>query len=122
MTTQNPSYFRILPVWLVLLAFLCCMMVPSLAHAKKEMTIATEGDPGDGMDYSGGGGGILDGDSDQGFAPTEAEMGILPSFWIWPNSSFHLVGIDFIDFSSCFVNGEIVIFVRINSLNRRANK
>ena len=64
MMTQNSSCSRIVAVWLVLLAFLCGMIVPSLALAKQDMTIGSEGDPTDGLDYTGGGGGgggILDG-------------------------------------------------------------
>jgi hypothetical protein len=59
MTTQNSFYFRILVVWLVFFVFLFGMIVPSSAHAKKEMTIATEGDPGDGLGAQGGGGSIF---------------------------------------------------------------
>jgi len=57
MTTQNSSYSRIVAVWFVLLVFLCGMIVPSLALAKKEMTIDSEGDPGDGLESGGGGSG-----------------------------------------------------------------
>ena len=61
MTTQNSSYSRILAVWLVFFVFLVGMILPSPVHAKREMTIGSEGDPGDGMDFAGGGGGDNDG-------------------------------------------------------------
>jgi hypothetical protein len=57
MTTQNSSYSRILAVWMVLFSFLFGMVFPPLVQAKVEMTIATEGDPGDGLEGSGGGSG-----------------------------------------------------------------
>ena len=60
MMTQNFSYSRILAVWLVLLAFFCGMILPSIAIARMEFTIATEGDPGDGLENNGGGGGSGD--------------------------------------------------------------
>jgi hypothetical protein len=60
MMSQTSSRSRIIATWLVLLALLCMAMAPSMALAKKEMTIATEGDPDDGLDYSGGGSGFLD--------------------------------------------------------------
>jgi len=67
MMTQNSSCSRIVAVWLVLLAFLCCMMVPALAIASKDIEIEMEGDPRDGLDSTGGGGGgsSLDGGDDQ---------------------------------------------------------
>ena len=60
MTSQNFSYSRIIAVWLVVIAFLCGMIVPSLALANVEISLGSEGDPDDGLDFSGGGGGGLD--------------------------------------------------------------
>jgi len=57
MMTKNSSSSRIFAVWMVLLAFLCGMIVPSLAVANQDMTIGSEGDPGDGLESSGGGSG-----------------------------------------------------------------
>ena len=65
MTTHNSSFSRILAVWMVLIAFLCGMILPSFAIARVEIVIATEGDPEDGLDYSGGGGGTSDGSGGQ---------------------------------------------------------
>jgi len=59
MMSHSSSPSRIVVVWLVLVAFLCCLMVPSVALAKKERTIATEGDPEDGLGATGGGNGML---------------------------------------------------------------
>jgi len=72
MMTHNSSQFRIIAVWLVLLAVLCVMIVPSVALAKQEMVIATEGDPTDGFGATGGGSGNLDDDGDQ---PVENMVG-----------------------------------------------
>jgi len=41
------------------------MIVPALALAKQEMTIDSEGDPEDGLDFAGGGSGTLNGDNDK---------------------------------------------------------
>lgn len=57
MMTQKSSYSRIIAVWMVLFAFFGGMVFPSYVQAKVDMTIATEGDPTDGLDYAGGGGG-----------------------------------------------------------------
>ena len=59
MVTQTTSNSRIIAVWLMLIVFLCGMMMPSLVLANKEITIGTEGDPRDGLDYSGGGSGSV---------------------------------------------------------------
>jgi len=71
MMTQNSSQSRIIAVWLVLLAFLCVMIVPSMALAKEEMVIGTEGDPTDGLGATGGGSGNVD-EEDNNFS------GLLP--------------------------------------------
>ena len=44
-------------VWLLLVAILCVAVLPTVAVAKLIDEIATEGDPGDGMDSTGSGGG-----------------------------------------------------------------
>jgi len=83
MTTKNSSYSRIVAVWLVLLAFLCGMIVPSLALAKQEMEIAMEGDPTDGLDFAGGGGGG-DGTFDGGGGEVPPSIpGILDQKFSW---------------------------------------
>jgi len=43
-------------VWLLLVAILCVAVLPSVASAKLIEKIATEGDPTDGHDSTGGGG------------------------------------------------------------------
>lgn len=57
MMSQTSSRSLIIAAWLMLFTFVCIAVAPSVALAKKEMTIATEGDPDDGLDSSGGGGG-----------------------------------------------------------------
>ena len=102
MMTQNSSCSRIVAVWLVLLAFLCGMIVPSLAVANQDMTIDTEGDPTDGLDYSGGGGGgggILD-DGDGG------EPQLSPGFRYQEYSWDFLINFDLIILTS-WENGQI---------------
>lgn len=77
MMTRNSSCSRIVTVWLVLLAFLCGMIVPSLALANQDMTIDTEGDPTDGFGAAGGGGGSLIDDGDQSSVNPDGSLGIL---------------------------------------------
>ena len=93
MMTHTFSQSRIIAVWLVLLAFLCCIMVPSLALAKKDMIIATEGDPEDGLDYSGGGSGILNGDTEQ--SPSSSLESNYDLFYLaleyYPKFGYHLI-------------------------------
>jgi len=104
MKTKNPSYSRIVAVWLVLLVFLCGMVVPSLALARQEMDIAMEGDPTDGLDFAGGGGGdgAFDGgggevpQSSPGFLNQEYSWDFIVQFdflflTIWENGQFKLV-------------------------------
>jgi hypothetical protein len=86
MTTQNSSYSRILAVWLVLFAFLCGMVVPSVTLAKVDMVIATEGDPTDGLGAAGGGGDGLGGDGDGQSVGPASEAMVLVSIEIhWKN-------------------------------------
>ncbi len=80
MMTQNFSYSRILAVWLVLLAFFCGMILPSIAIARMEFTIATEGDPGDGMDSDSGGGGGSGGSDNETTPVTGAKN--ISQYWI----------------------------------------
>ena len=93
MMTQNSSCSRIVAVWLVLLAFLCCTMVPSLAVASKDMEIESEGDPEDGLDSSGGGGGFSIGDNDQSSSQSlDSDIDQIPFvFYIYPNFNVFLI-------------------------------
>jgi len=72
MMTQNSSCSRIFAVWMVLLAFLCGMIVPSLAIANQDMEIELEGDPGDGLENDGGG-------SSQEFQNSQDSKFVFPS-------------------------------------------
>ena len=89
MMTKNSSYSRIVAVWLVLLAFLCGMIVPSLALAIQDMDIEMEGDPGDGLGATGGGGGFQ---NDQGSSEAPIVDSIAISFssqlWSIPNNRY----------------------------------
>ena len=102
MKTHTSSQSRIITVWLVLLAFLCCMMVPSIALAKKDMVIATEGDPTDGLDNTGGGGsGSLDpGDGGEPqISPNILDFGI--NFELVPTCHFYFLPV--------WENGHLII-------------
>ncbi len=92
MMTQNSSCSRIVAVWMVLFAFCCGMIVPSLAVANQEMTIGSEGDPGDGLGATGGGGGFLNDLDDQGSSDASSVGGVqinsISQWWLIPNGSF----------------------------------
>ncbi len=92
MMTQNFSYSRILAVWMVLFAFFCGVILPSVTLAKVEMAIATEGDPGDGLGASGGGGFNVDQDQNNGPSFESLEnfrsMEDATSYWAYPLTGF----------------------------------
>ena len=103
MMTRNFPLFRILPVWLVLFAFLGGMILPSVAIARVEIAIATEGDPDDGLDSAGGGGGntesgenlnILDSNKwikDRGFLSYSAGFEIKVYWVVWTDNQLEFI-------------------------------
>ena len=115
MMTHTSSRSRIITVWLVLLAFLCAMIVPSMALAKKDMTIATEGDPGDGMDFSGGGGsGVIIGDNNQDISEPGSNQKFSTEYSLQNSNESYFDWVEYQLFVPYFVNGQIVFFININ--------
>jgi hypothetical protein len=71
----------------MLLTFVCVMIVPSLAIAKQEMTIDSEGDPGDGLGATGGGGLLSNPenqDSSEAFSIENNQFFAITQFWADP--------------------------------------
>lgn len=103
MTTHKSSTSRILPVWLMLLSLFWGMILPSVAVARQEIAIATEGDPTDGLDYSGGGGG---GSGDEGNELSPPNNSDIPTKII-----FHEIFFWELEVIPYWINGQLSITV-----------